>query len=474
MINTKPLLCLLSTLLIISVLCTGAYAGGYNLAGVGSKALAMSGAFRAVSDDWSAMYWNPAGLAGQANAFTIGSKMLYPIVWLTPDVPSHYPGYEGYHNGIEQTTKETGFLAGGFGLTYQLPKNLTVGFSVFAPSALGADWQNLFTGPPYGYNNTEPYPEKGWNSDLKVIDFHPTIAYSVNEKLDVGLGLAIQYGDICLESPKMVPSGAPFPFEHFYVDAVLEGTGLGFGFNLGVLYKISETIKFGASYRGPVDIAIEGTVKQKLIHPYSLGLQAAMPEVAHLFNGGVSEAEPDGSADFPIPMDAGFGVALFPNPKLTVAFDIVWTNWGSIDEIEIKMSGEGPVDTDGDGIKEPAEDNKLLMNYEDTYRFNIGADYLITEEKDLHVRLGYYFDPTPIPAGSLRPTITDVADKHNVSLGFKCEPWKNVSLEGYWEHLFTNTRSIVALYNEDGEMDNIAGDWKLQVDTFGLSIGYQF
>ena len=40
----------------------GAEAGGFALSGVGSKAIGMGGAFRGLADDWSAAYWNPAGL----------------------------------------------------------------------------------------------------------------------------------------------------------------------------------------------------------------------------------------------------------------------------------------------------------------------------------------------------------------------------------------------------------------------------
>lgn len=456
-------------LAVVILLVNGAaYAGGYNLAGVGAKGLAMSGAFRAIADDWSAMYWNPAGLAGQQNSVTLSGKMLYPIVWLTPNVTSNYPGYEGYVNGVKQSTKETGYLAGGFGVTYGINDKFTAGFSAFSPSALGADWRNLFTGPPYGYNNNVPYPEKGWNSKIAVIDFHPTLAYQATDKLKLGIGIAIQYGDILLESPKLVASGAPMPFHQFYVDAVLEGDGLGYGFNLGALYDLTEKISLGLSYRGSVAIAVEGKVKQTLILPTSLGIQAANPSQAALFGGGSLVAEPTGKADFPIPADAGLGISMKATDQLTLAFDVIWTNWGSVDEIEVEMDGVGPTGS-------PAENSTLIMNYEDTYRFNIGFEYLVSEFNDFRIRGGYYYDPSPIPDGSLRPTITDIEDKSNISLGFRWMPAPKVALEGYWEHLFTGERTIAEIDEDgDGAIDNVAGDWKLQVDTFGISLSYYF
>ncbi|MDP8227824.1 MAG: outer membrane protein transport protein [Candidatus Electryoneaceae bacterium] len=441
-------------------------AGGYNLAGAGAKGLAMAGAFHAVADDWSAMYWNPAGLSGQSNAITISSKVLNPTVYLTPNVTSAYPNYL---NDVEHTTEATSYLAGAFGLTYGINEQWTAGLSIFAPSALGADWCNLYTGPPAGYGNDVPYPEQAWFSDIKVIDIHPTVAYQVTEQLSLGLGVAIQHGSITLQSPKKQLSGAPAPWHEFYIDATLEGQGWGFGYNIGAMYEINDKWKVGVAYRGPGSIPIEGTVKQTLILPTSVAIQQAMPDMAFLFGGGCLEAEPDGEADFPIPMDLGLGIAYHPTEELTIAFDALWTQWSTADIIKIKLDGTGPTGA-------PAEDSELILCWEDVWKFSVGFDYLMCQDHGMTVRGGYYFDPSPIPDGSIRPSISDVADKHNISLGLAwAPPTSNFTLEGYWEHLFSETRTVESIdLNGDGEIDNLAGEWKFNVDTFGLSISYRF
>ncbi len=463
---------LLIALMLIAPI-SDAQAGGYNLAGLGAKGLAMAGAYRGIADDWSAMYWNPAGLAGQKCVVNVDLKVLYPMVWLTPDmpVPAGYEGYELYNNGVEQTTAANSYPAGSLGLVMGINDQWTAGFSVYAPSALGAEWINLYKGTPYGYNNDVPYPEDAWFSDLKVIDIHPTIAYQVNEDLSLGLGIALQYGDLLLKTPKLLPSDlgaghAPFPYQHFFIDATLEGTGWGFGFNLGLLYKVTDQLNVGLAFRGPTEIAIEGKVKQLLILPTNPGIVAMDPTKAAFFSGGSLEAEPDGSADFPLPMDFGIGFAYEANDKLTLAFDVLWTQWSSVEDIEIVIDGAGPTGA-------PSDNSELILRYEDTFKFSVGADYLVCEPKDFHIRLGYYMDPSPIPDGSLRPSITDVADKHNLSFGFTYNIKENLFLEGYYERVFSSERSITEEdMNGDGEMDNIGGKWKMQVDTFGLSIGY--
>jgi len=46
-------------------------------------------------------------------------------------------------------------------------------------------------------------------------------------------------------------------------DFILEGDGTGFGYNLGVIYRMEEKYQFGISYRGAMDIDYEGTAKFK-------------------------------------------------------------------------------------------------------------------------------------------------------------------------------------------------------------------
>ncbi len=53
------------------------YGGGYESPGLGAKALSMGGAFIGLADDWTAIYWNPAGLAQLKNK-GIGISLTQP------------------------------------------------------------------------------------------------------------------------------------------------------------------------------------------------------------------------------------------------------------------------------------------------------------------------------------------------------------------------------------------------------------
>lgn len=457
----------ISLLLLIPVM---ASAGGWNLAGVGAKSLAMSGAFRAIADDYSAMYWNPAGLAGQGTGAFLETKVLIPMTKVTPNSPSLVPGndaYYWYQNGVERSTVRAYYPAGSASFIYQVDEDLSFGLSVFAPSALGTEWENLTLGPYQGYNESPEYPSKDWSSDMKVIDIHPTVGYRINDQWRVGLGISIDHATIQMQTPKVVNSDdgtgnpLPMPNQHFFVNTDLEGDGWGFGFNIGVLYDFNDQLHFGASFRGPVTIGLSGTVTQQLYYP-------AYVRAATGSDVGIMEVKPDADADFPLPMDFGIGAAYDVNDRLTLAADVMWTNWATADKVDIKLTGTG---LDG----QPAEDSELILNYENTLRFNFGFNFVVDPEKNFEIRGGYYHDPTPIPDETVRPTITDIADKNNLSLGFAIDLGEKMILEGYYEHLFSGTNEVkVADVDGDGFYDNVPGDWKVNVDTIGFSLGYRF
>ncbi len=46
----------------VMVIASSLFASGVDLTGVGGRATTLGGNYRAVSNDWSGMFWNPAGL----------------------------------------------------------------------------------------------------------------------------------------------------------------------------------------------------------------------------------------------------------------------------------------------------------------------------------------------------------------------------------------------------------------------------
>ena len=75
--DLKKLGYFLSPVLLFSVLTASGFAGGYEWGGFGGRSGALGGAFIGLADDWTANYWNPAGLA-QLEGKAVGVDLLSP------------------------------------------------------------------------------------------------------------------------------------------------------------------------------------------------------------------------------------------------------------------------------------------------------------------------------------------------------------------------------------------------------------
>src|SRR3990172_3526504 len=137
------------------------WASGMSL-NVGAKASALGGAFRGLADDWSAAWWNPAGLAylqkSEANSIL---SIIIPRQKYEPDVRLSKGSELGYRNDETRFPDDRIFYYPNFSTFYKFQQagGFTAGMAFFLPYGLGSRW-DLFD-PLAGYINplvdTIPY-----------------------------------------------------------------------------------------------------------------------------------------------------------------------------------------------------------------------------------------------------------------------------------------------------------------------------
>ena len=138
---------LLAIVAMLAFLSSMSLANGLNLNGLGARAVAMGGAFVGLADDFSAVYWNPAGAAffGKkyfgVSGFAILPSMGYKfdLAMIDAKAPSKmYPGgMAAYYHPISD--------------------KMVAGISVYSPSGLGMQWDGEdfanISGPPNFFPN---------------------------------------------------------------------------------------------------------------------------------------------------------------------------------------------------------------------------------------------------------------------------------------------------------------------------------
>jgi len=276
---------------------------------------------------------------------------------------------------------------------------------------------------------------------------------------------------------------ASAPSDHFPTQQILEGTGTSFSATFGLQFKPTEKLTLGASGRWYSDVSLSGSVKADAYFPSNpnsiatlqalkaQGLidDATYMQAAMLFSGTKQRVidDKDVSASVPLPMNLGGGFAFQATEKMLLAFDVEWTQWSTWDEIPINGL------TDIQGNKVPA---KLVEHWKDGIRYNVGLEYNLINDaaKRLDLRFGYYYDPSPVPDGTITPSIPDANGKHSLNLGFGLKMGK-LTINGGVAHFIIPNREVKGwVLDATGGNENYPGLYKTANEEVHIGIGYNF
>lgn len=455
----------------------GVQAGGLNLYEVGTKAVSLGGAFRGLADDWSASFWNPAGIAYlEHSQINVTPYLASPRPTYLPEVlfgQEESPYEVGFKNGIKWYPDDKDFLRSDFSIFLKLDqlKGLVPGVAFFIPYDMQYAW-SLYE-PALGYNPTVSLPAYDHQTDLRILDFHPTLAKElIADKLSLGAGVSIQYGDFLLRKLLLVPNDPliPRPYENFPMDAKFQGDGWGVGFNIGLLLKLNPKLKVGVALRSPVDIQLSGTSDLQVFLPENESLaqyvakQSDYPD--SLFLGGKLETSVDDEITLSLPADFGAGMSYQYSEKLLFVFDVSWVNWSRLEELKAKFGWEFP-------FAQAPERVTLPLKWEDVTRFSLGCEYRPSQKVAL--RGGYYFEPSPIPDNSLTPLFPDIGDKNgiNFGVGLNLGPIELSYAHQYVDFKEREVKTLVDV-NQDSQFDNLPGLYRMDSHTSYFSLTYHF
>ena len=132
--------------------------------------------------------------------------------------------------------------------SYQVNDQIVVGLGIYNPFGLGTQWPDKWG---QALNGIYVGSASSVNASIATYYFNPTIAYKINDQLSVGLGVSYVYGTVSMSQTNPSPFGG-------YFKSQLDGTGNGFNANIGVMYKPTDQLSFGLSYRMTTKIDFSG------------------------------------------------------------------------------------------------------------------------------------------------------------------------------------------------------------------------
>jgi long-chain fatty acid transport protein len=418
-----------------------AFGNGFAINEQGAKAVAMGGAFVAQADDPTAVYYNPAGILQlEGTQVSVGMSLIRPHTSFETDgnrsgLPAPFTGPSAGHT---TSNRDTTFYIPNAYITQKVNETWGFGFGAFSNFGLSTRWDEEWEGK---------FITGATQAEITTLSLNPVIAFKVWDGLTLSAGPVLQMVEIELKYKIPVLFGAPGVPE---AGVKLRGDDWDWGWNVALLYQITDTIKFGASYRSQINHSItKGNVK-------------FTPDGA---NGFVDLN--DASAPLRLPAIGYLGLSWAPKP-FTFEFDMQWTDWSSYNKLEVDFNqtiGAGPTTTSG--LEKEKDWNSVWA-----YRF--GVQYSATDWLDL--RAGYIYDPSPIPSRTLDPLIPS-GDRRLYCLGFGVKHEK-MTFDFAYNYLDDESRDF---NNEVGDspaglgLPRMTGKFKdVDAHIFGINLSYKF
>ena len=360
------------TVLIIAV---AAFGNGVSFNSPGTRALSMGGAYISHVNDYSAPYWNPAGLQNsEGMQATFFLTDLVPMASYKYTMPASAGGavIDAEANANHNFAPNFAFL-----WTCMMSDKLRMGFSFIVPAGLSVEWEGDdligFNGPAVlGLDaNNNPIMNQfqspfDWEASLKVWNLSFSTAYRFGEKLNVGAALHLVNGAMTMKRGQSVVSNA-YPGvapDEGLLDTQYEeeSDGWGFGLGLGAQYMLNEKLTLGLALRTPMTIGLSGKA--------SLG---------------TAFVDDDFDRDLTTPLWVGGGASYKVNEKLLVSAEAQWSQWSESEDY-----------LESDRTLMP--DDSLTLLWEDAVQIRFGAEYWLKE--NIALRGGFYIDPAPGPANT--------------------------------------------------------------------------
>lgn len=430
----------------------GSFAGGAQASGfalIEQNASGIGNAFAgqaASAQDASTIFFNPAGmtlLPGRQVVFA--GHAIRPSAEFTNSSSAAPPFLPLGDNGGD--AGDWAFVPNAY-LSWQLTPKWFVGVGMNAPFGLKTEYTPTWVGRLHAVE-----------SDLKTININPSIAYKVNDQVSLGAGISYQRAEATL-SNNVNYAGAVAqvlgPGAGAAIAAAGQGEGLAkiegdddaFGYNLGAMFNVNPNTRIGVAYRSSISYTISGSV--------NFGNRPAA----------LAAALPDGAVQADIKMPASASVSVFHklNPKWDLLADISWTEWSSVTALNIVRSNGALLTT-------------TPLNWSDTWRLSVGANYHVNSAWTL--RMGLAYDESPVPDADRTPRIPD-NDRTWLAFGGQYRLSKQGAIDFGYAYLHVKDPSVnlcgpatAATLGCRGK-NNLVGTYDNSVHIFSAQYRYSF
>ncbi|WP_114241628.1 OmpP1/FadL family transporter [Dyella sp. C9] len=237
--------------------------------------------------------------------------------------------------------------------------------------------------------------------------------------------------------------------------ARVKGDDWAYGYQIGMLWKITSQDKFALDYRSKISHRLEGTANFTV--PANVQALLANPTVAALLAGagGTPFTHTDGTAPFTTPetITASYW---HQEEKWGLGADVAWTKWDVFKDLTVYYANPAqPTSTE-------------VFNWKNSWYVALGGEYYATDKVTL--RAGLALDTTPTTTETRDPRVPD-GNRQIVSFGIGYKASEHFQLNASYEHIFVNKARMNATSSTGDVLTGTSDDYG---NLLSLSAQYKF
>ena len=476
-----------------SILSMTVFAEGYQVNLLSTKQTGMGHVGTGMKLGAESMHFNPAGLV------FLRTNMDFSLGISAIMAKAKY-SYDGYSAKTDNPVGTPLYAYAGF----KIYENLAAGISLTTPYGNSLKWPKNWAGA-------------GLIQDISLKSYviQPTLSYKITDRLSIGVGLQLAWGNVNLSRALMsagdlqrigaefesflpllasVPSNVISDADKQAMQemvasmknaevppayARLEGNAhMRVGFNVGIMYDVCDQVTVGLSYRSKIKMRVkEGEASlnyaNRRIEDLFANMEDLLAKYGPMLNQLLGVTVPnisipkydEGSfrAELPLPSNTTLGVSYRPTDRWELALDLQYVGWNAYDSLNVHFNeaelGIAPI--------------KAEKNYKNSMTYRIGASYKTTDR--LVLRAGVYYDQSPIRKKLYNPE-TPGMNKLGLSAGLTFEPYKGLQfdvaflyIQGFSQHGKYPYKNVVT-----GEDEMFEGKYKSTAFSPSIGISYRF
>jgi len=506
----------ISTLLVALVAAAGLRAEGYQVNNLSTRQTGMGHVGTAMKLGSESIYFNPAAAAFQDARFdlSLGAAGILSYCTYTPSPTMENGLYAGRRPEWKTDNKMSTPIYAYF--NWKPSDRWSVGVGFFTPDGSSMNWGDNWPGAHLVQK-----------IDLAAYTVQPTVSFKLCERLSIGAGLMVSWGNFDLSrsmlspasrsnlitgmlDPKIaqlgpavsqlegllaqLPDGAQkqeyqaqleqyrgtlqtlqgakgyleSTMDRSLVSAELEGNaGVAVGVNAGILWEVTPEWSLAMSYRSRMNMKVDDGSASIRMDPAAAQLIAQLGRLSPGTELIPALDKGTFSAELPLPTTVTWGVSFRPAPKWEFAVDLQWVGWSAYDALNVEFNekelGIDPIYS--------------VKNYSNTLTFRFGGEYRACDR--LTARMGMYVDESPVSSDYLNPE-TPSMTKVSYTAGLSIRPCKCFSIDLAYCYISSADPERTGSYPVYSYLDNsklesiFSGNYRLHAHVVSFGLGFNF